>query len=483
MVYFCRRIARPQMKKLHQLVLRSFIGPFILTFFIAQFVLLMQFLWKYIDDLVGKGLDPTVIIELLFYTSANLVPLALPLAILVSSIMTFGNLAEHFEITAAKAAGISLQRLMIPLFSVALLISMTAFIFSNNVLPYTNLKMGSLLYDIRQQKPALSIREGVFYSGIEGYSIKVGSKGKDGKSIGNVMIYDHTGGQGNRKVVVAKKGKMETSSDQRYLLLTLFDGNMYEEQRRERNGMDTHPLMRNSFKEYHISFDLSQFKLNRTNEDLFKGGQQMMNLGQLKLAIDSMQAEYSDRAASVNRTLQPYFFFVRDSLFYVQNYSNAVAIDYSKDSIYTTNWLSENSLNQARSVKSILNSNTEELENRRTQIARYKVEWHRKLSLSAACFILFLIGAPLGAIIRKGGLGMPLVVSIAFFLIYHVTSITGEKFAKEGIITVFRGMWLSSSILLPVGIFLIYKATHDSVIFDVDAYRSFFKNVIRKRKK
>lgn len=470
------------LKKLHKLVLQSFIGPFIMTFFIAQFVLLMQFLWKYIDDLVGKGLDPGVIAELLFYTSANLVPLALPLSILVSSIMTFGNLAEHFEITAAKAAGISLQRLMLPLFTVALAISGLAFFFSNNVLPYTNLKMGSLLYDIRQQKPALSIREGVFYSGIEGFSIKVGSKGKDGKTIGNVMIYDHTGGQGNRKVVVAKQGKMETSSDQRFLLLTLFNGNMYEEQRRERNGMDSHPLMRNSFKEYHISFDLSQFKLNRTNEDLFKGGQQMMNLNQLGSAIDSFQIEYFSRAHSIRNILQPYFLFIRDSAAF-RNDKKIVNADMTRDSLFSTAWLTENALNQARSVKSIMQSNSEELENRRNQIARYEVEWHRKLSLSTACFILFLIGAPLGAIIRKGGLGMPLVVSIAFFLVYHVTSITGEKFAKEGIITALRGMWLSSMILLPVGVFLIYKATHDSVIFDADAYRNFFKRFLKPKRK
>ena len=212
----------------------------------------MQFLWKYIDDLIGKGLDGNVIAELLFYTSANLVPLALPLAILVSSIMTFGNMAEHFEITAAKASGISLQRLMKPLFFVAVMISVTAFYFSNNVLPYTNLKMGSLLYDIRQQKPSMSIREGVFYNGIDGYSIKVGQKDKDGHTIRNVMIYDHTDHEGNKKVVIAESGKMETSADQKFLILTLFNGKSYEEQNKIKYGVDSHPLMRNGFKEYKI---------------------------------------------------------------------------------------------------------------------------------------------------------------------------------------------------------------------------------------
>ncbi|MFM9055326.1 MAG: LptF/LptG family permease, partial [Bacteroidota bacterium] len=273
------------MKKLHALVLKSFIGPFLLTFFISLFVLLMQFLWKYIDDLVGKGLDGIVVAELLFYTSANLVPMALPLAILVSSIMTFGNMAEHFELTAAKAAGVSLQRIMLPLLFTALIISSAAFLFSNHVLPYTNLKMGSLLYDIRQQKPSLAIREGVFYNGIEGYSIKVGAKDSDGNTLRKVMIYDHTGSIGNRKVVMAESGKMETTPDQKTLVLTLYQGTGYEEQSKHRNGADVHPLLRNTFDEYVIRFDLSQFKLNRTNEDLFRGGHQMMSLAQLHHAI------------------------------------------------------------------------------------------------------------------------------------------------------------------------------------------------------
>jgi len=471
-------------KKLHKLVLSSFIGPFILTFFIAQFVLLMQFLWKYLDDLIGKGLDGYVIAELLFYTSANLVPLALPLAILVSSIMTFGNLAEHFEITAAKAAGISLQKLMTPLFLTAILISGTAFVFSNNVLPYTNLRMGSLLYDIRQQKPSLAIREGIFYGGIDGYSIKVGKKDRDGKTIHNVMIYDHSLGRGNRKVVVAESGKMDATPDQKFLKVNLINGSSYEEQNKNRNGVDVHPLIRTNFKEYKISFDLSQFKLSRTNEDLFKSGQQMMNLSQLGSSIDSFQLRYVERQKESIGTLIPYFSFLRDSLRYAKGIDKAAPIDYiSKFPNPGDRMLYENAMEQARTLVSYLTSNSEDLESRRFQIAKYKVEWHRKLSLSIACLILFLIGAPLGAIIRKGGMGMPLVVSIAFFLVYHVTSITGEKFAKEGIISVFNGMWLSAMVLFPVGIFLIYKATHDSVIFDTEVYKQFFKRIFKVKKK
>ncbi len=470
------------MKKLHRLVITSFAGPFVLTFFIAQFILLMQFLWKYIDDLVGKGLDTWVIAELLFYTSANLVPLALPLAILVSSIMTFGNLAEHFEITAAKASGISLQRLMRPLFVTALVISVSAFFFSNYILPFTNLKMGSLLYDIRQQKPALSIREGVFYNGIEGYSIKVGDKDRDGKTIKNVMIYDHTRSGGNKKVIIAESGSMSTTADERYLVLNLYNGASYEEQNNQKGGVDSHPLMRNSFKSYNIRFDLSQFKLSRTNEDLFKGGHQMMNLKQLDKSIDSLQSDYQRREKEVTSNLKPYFLFLRDSSFFKKiNTVQPRAVAIADTGIRRVSPLFENALNSSRGIKSYVYSSSEDLDNRKYLVAKYKVEWHRKLTLSAACFILFLIGAPLGAIIRKGGMGLPLVISVLFFLLYHITSITGEKLAKEGEIPALKGMWFSSAILLPVGLFLIYKATHDSVIFDAELYKSFFKRLKRKK--
>lgn len=473
------------MKKLHALILKSFIGPFFLTFFISLFILLMQFLWKYIDDMVGKGLDFAVIAELLFYTTANLVPLALPLAILVSSIMTFGNLAEHFELTAAKASGISLQRIMMPLLFVALGISLTAFYFSNYVLPFTNLKMGSLLYDIRQQKPALSIREGVFYNGIEGYSIKVGAKDPDGKTIRKVMIYDHTGGAGNNKVVLAESGEMASTPDQRFLILRLYNGSSYEEQHKNKGGTDTHPLMRSGFKEYEIRFDLSQFKLSRTNEELFKGGHQMMNLHQLEEAVDSLQEQETRKSDMGHVMLRNYFLFLRSpEAFHRTLQGPSLTSSNTADSSGLAEMQHiENAKNQVRTVMNILSGIKESNNARVQQMARYKVEWHRKLTLSAACFILFMIGAPLGAIIRKGGLGMPLVISVLFFLAYHVLSITGEKFAKEAIIPAWRGMWLSASVLLPIGLFLMYKATHDSVIFDRDAYLTFFKRLFSSKKK
>ncbi len=296
------------------------------------------------------------------------------------------------------------------------------------------------------------------------------------------MIYDHNMTGANKKVVVAESGTMLTSPDQKYLVVNLINGCSYEEQNKTKGGWDTHPLMRNNFKSYIIRFDLSQFKLNRTNEDLFKGGQQMMNLKQLGYSIDSLDRERNKKMNETGRYLSPFFFFLRNDDFLKQHLAAASARNYLEPlpNGAGTELIYQNALNQARSVKAYLGGIAEDIDTRRFQIAKYEVEWHRKLTLSIACFILFLIGAPLGAIIRKGGMGMPLVVSIVFFLLYHVTSITGEKFVKEGILPPFQGMWLSAMVLLPIGLFLIYKATHDSAIFDGDAYRIFFRRIFKR---
>ncbi len=454
-----------------------------MTFFIALFVLLMQFLWKYIDDLVGKGLEWYVIAELLLYTSATLVPLALPLAILVSSIMTFGNMAEHYEIVAAKSAGISLQKLMMPLVLVSIGICLLAFYFSNSILPFTNLKMGSLLYDVRQQKPALSIREGVFYNGIDNYSIKVGKKGADGQTLYNVMIYDHTKGLGNTNVIIAGEGKMVMSDDEKYLIVTLFNGYNYEEQNKYDGPANSHPLIRSSFTSDLIRFDLSSFKLSRTNEDLFRDNYQMLNLQQLTHAIDSFSEREDVRRKEFIVNLKPYYSFIRDSvhtrtLTTPGKEGTDILLEVPVDD---RSMVMDNALNQCRSIRSYAYSLADELEGKQRTITRFKVEWHRKITLSFACFILFLIGAPLGAIIRKGGLGLPVVVSICFFLIFHIISISGEKLAKDGMLSPLNGMWMASAVLLPVGLFLSYKATKDSALFDMDSYQNFFKRFFKPK--
>ena len=441
----------------------------------------MQFLWKYIDDLVGKGLEWYIIAELMFYASATLVPLALPLAILVSSIMTLGNLAENYELVAAKSAGISLQKILRPMLLTAFMISILAFYFSNYLLPYTNLKMGSLLYDVRQQKPALYIREGIFYNGIDGYSIKIGKKESDNQTLKNVMIYDHTAQRGNTKVIMAESGKMFMSDDEKFLIVTLFNGHSYEEQVDNKNTYrKTYPLLRSTFKSYKISFDLSTFKLNRTNEELFKDNYQMLNLNQLSASLDSFNTQISYRKVEILRLLQSYYMTYRDSTLTtkIDTSVNLTEIDtLNSDMIY------DNAIGQARNVKSYLTSVNEELDGREKMIARFAIEWHRKYTLSIACFILFLIGAPLGAIIRKGGIGTPVVVSVVFFLIFHVTSIVGEKFAREGVVEPRIGMWISSALLLPIGLFLLYKATRDSALFDIESYGRFFVKLFKRDKK
>lgn len=471
-----------RIKKLYRLVLMEFAGPFVLTFFISLFVLLMQFLWKYIDDLVGKGLEWTIIAELIYYTSITLIPLALPLAILVSSIMTFGNLAEHFEIVAGKAAGISLQKIMRPVLVCALAVSVLAFLFSNYVLPVANLKMGTLLYDVRQQKPSLYITEGVFYNGIEGYSIRIGKKEKDGITVHQVMIYDHRQGIGNSKVITAESGKMQLSDDKNFLMLTLFNGRSYEEGTRNRDGSHTHPLTRAEFESQQIRFDLSTFKLTRSNEEWFKDNWQMMNFKQLTYAIDSLEKRFDNRKKEMAESAGAYLYYLNDSVLMKKataDHSGSSMNPLVIDPGLQVNTVFEQAAASARNAKMFIKNNADEAESKLRTITRYKIEWHRKFTLSIACFILFLIGAPFGAIVRKGGLGLPLVVSVVLFIFFHVISITGEKFAKENVISPAEGMWIAPALLLPFGLLLVYKATHDSAFFDWDAYQHVFKKIVK----
>lgn len=471
------------MKKLTLLVLRSFAGPLLLTFLISLFVLLMQFLWKYIDDLVGKGLDWIIIGKLMIYVSVTLVPLALPLAILLSSIMTFGNMAEHFEITACKSAGMSLQRIMRPLIITAVLICATAFYFSNVVLPLANLKMNALLYDVRQQKPALYIKEGVFYNGIDGYSIKIGQKDSDGKTLHNIMIYDHRENRGNTNLIMATTGSMVMSEDERFLILTLNNGTSYEE-KASSPGKNNKPLMRSEFEQQVVRFDLSSFKMTRTNEQLFKDNYQMLNLKQLSLAADSIREKLDAKKSDLYHRATINFALVPDSLNMLKKQPE---LHLAEDKLIfhfpadKREMIMNSALLSARNIKSITDDLIDDIDGKARVLAKHRIEWHRKFTLSFACLILFFIGAPLGAIIRKGGLGLPVVVSIILFVTYHVISISAEKFAREGVLSPFEGMWMSSIVLLPVGIFLTYKATTDSSIFDRDAYIRFFKRFSPKR--
>ncbi len=458
-----------------------------MTFFIAVFILLMQFLWKYVDDFVGKGLEWYVIAQLMFYASATFVPLALPLAILLSSLMTFGNLGERYELTAMKAAGISLRSVMKPLIVVSIIISVVAFYFSNNVMPYANLKFKSLLYDVQAKKPTVNIQEGMYYSGIDGFVIKIGKKDRDGKTIHNVIIYNHTKRMGNNNLTIAKSGKMELSNDNRFLVFTLFDGANYDEDISTPMNMIKRPMLRTMFKEEKRRFDLSAFAMSKTNEDLFKGHFQMLNIKQLSLTEDTLLMDLNARKEDFYKTSVSKFWALNSQ--YDSTYKVRLDTLPKLHGNFADNFIGDNkarivniALQNVRGTMGDIDYFNIEFKDKEEYIRRYDIEWHRKFTLSIACLILFFIGAPLGAIIRKGGFGLPVVLSVLFFVIFHIISIIGEKVSREGTLDASKGMWIASAVLLPIGVFLTYKATTDSQLLDSDVWLRKFKRFINRKK-
>ncbi|MGZ4056388.1 MAG: LptF/LptG family permease, partial [Bacteroidia bacterium] len=359
------------MKTLHKFILKSYIGPFVMTFFIAMFVFFMMFIFTYIDDFVGKGIDASILAELFFYFSLTTIPRALPLAILLSSLMTFGNMGEHFELTAMKSSGMPLQKIMSPLIVTTVCLSIAAFYFSNNILPYTNLKAGSLLYDVRESKPALLFKEGVFNSSLEGFSIRVNKKDKDGKTLRDIMIYDHRSRQGNNIVLVAKAGTMEETADKMFLVLTLKDGVSYKEVMDNAKDEATHPLVRDKFEERVIRFDLSDFKMSRTKEDLFKSNYQMMSLSQLTTASDSLNIKNTKRKEDLGKNLASSY-YSKSSVFLAQ-------IDSNKIKTTSTDYFAalpkpqklniiEAAMNMARNAKTTAESMAEEIDSAKYDI-------------------------------------------------------------------------------------------------------------------
>lgn len=451
----------------------------------------MQFFWLYMDELLGKGLGAWMIIQLLFYMSTTLVPLALPLGIVLASIMTFGNLGESFELVAIKSAGISLLRFMRPLFFFILLISGLAFIFSNNVIPFANLKALSLLYDLRNSKPAFNIKAGQFNSDIDNYSIRVGEKDKDGRTIRNVIIYDHTTGTGNDKVTIAKEGEMLSSADKQFMIFRLKDGWRYEEYN-NKDGSENNEQVRMNFKQWDKVFDLSSFKIQRTNQDLFKNAYQMMNVSQLGEEIDSLERYKKKVPDKIFNYISPYVSVVAKDT--VNDLTAMVAKVSAPPLVYDSSFIStvpdslrtrvlQLASSQSRSSKNLVEVTVTDLAMRQINFATYKIEWHRKFTLSFACILLFLIGAPLGAIIRKGGLGMPLVVAIAFFVVFHIMSITGEKLARTEAVESWIGMWMATGMLLPIAFFLIRQARNDSQIFSKEWYVRMWNAIVGLIKK
>ncbi len=471
------------MKVLNRFIFRAYLGPLVLTFFIAMFVLQMQWLWKYIDDLIGKGLPSSIIFELLAYATTTLIPMALPLAILLASIMTFGNLGENYELLAIKSSGISLFKIMRPLIIFNIIVSISAFYFSNNILPWANLKMSALMYDVKNQSPELSIKEGAFFNDIEGYSIRVGQKNTETGLLRDIMVYDHSERRGNVYVTIADSGYMNMTTDKQYMILNLFQGSTYSDILAKDRKSDKKSFRRDTFEEETMRFQMDGGDLERTDEGLFKRHYQMMNIEQLANNKDSLQVKLAQRKALFGTNLLRSNYFKRlnngeeneldsaitDSLNYEGMVALLNALDEDKQ-----NQVLKIAANYARSTKSYIGTTHRDMVNSSRLINRHWIEWHRKFTLSFACLVFFFIGAPFGAIIRKGGLGMPLIVSVVLFILYYILSISGENLVKEGLIPAYQGMWVSAAVLLPLGIFLSYKAATDSVILSKEAYIKFF---------
>lgn len=459
-------------KRLHLYMIKSYIGPFIFTFLIAVFVLLMQFLWKYIDEFVGKGIAWNIMAELFSYASINFIPMALPLAILLSSIMTFGNLGEYFELTAMKASGISLYRIMYPLIMFVVMLSIAAFLFSNYVLPVANLKFYSLLFDVRSQRPEIIIKPGVFYNGIDNYSIRVSGKNKENNMLYNVMIYDHSNIRGNTSVMISDSGKLALSPNKDFLLIELYHGKKYEElTNNAQQWAKTFPHQFQAFDEQKAKIALSGFTFTRSDESLFKEHYRMLNIVQLSKTEDSLQNEYNKFKQNYKNMVCQQAFFKTATKDSIVKASDTIKINLKKVlSRFNTSeqqQIMEIALNNARSQQAFIQTTKDEDESKRSWIVKHKIEFHQKFTLSFACLVLFFIGAPLGAIIRRGGLGMPVVVSVLFFILYYILSLSGEKFAKEMVMPAWQGIWLSSAILFPIGILLTYNAMSDSNLIPV----------------
>lgn len=591
------------MKKLDKLILGSFIGPFFLTFVVVDFILLTVNMLKYFDEIFGKGLGFMIYMELISYFVISISPMAFPLAVLLSSLMTFGNLGEHFELTAIKASGISLLRALRPIGIFVVILTFFAYLSNNYLVPKVNLKTFSLLYDIRMKSPSLDIKEGVFYAGIPNYSIKVNRK-LDDVRLKDIIIYDHSSGQGNINVILADSGRMESFFNDRYMRLTLYNGVNYKESRASR-GISEKPVdfSRTNFSENEMIFNLESFQMNRTPEDLWSTNRSIMNIAKLRQGLDSIAGEinsivyynYLTTESSYsyfgrNNKMTPpvdiverkeYYDSIRvlraksresrqssqkeegsgkiqassenmDSLFFDRDSSTVLLSDstenllldslqiepilekkgvtptstsrrnvttLSKENDTNSQRLAEDTvgnvpkpasgksiiteftpemranmdsiiekgnyrsrsatvaMNNARTLKNNFSSKLTQINNLEREYRRFQIAWYQKYTTAVACIAMFLIGAPLGAIIKKGGLGMPVLVSIIFFIIYYMLTITGEKWAKEGITDPLLGTWFSILVLLPFGLFFLKQARKDARLFEVDYYTELFKKL------
>ncbi len=484
-------------KRLHIFMLKTFLPLFAMTFFIVLFIVLMQFLWKYIDDLVGKGLSFSVLGELFFYAAVSMVPMALPLAILLASLMTFGNLGEKFELTAMKASGISLIRVMAPLIVTVAGISVGAFFFQNDILPKAQVKMWTLLFSMRQKSPELEIPEGVFYDQIPGYNLFVREKNRDNGRLYDIMIYDVSRGGDNASVITSDSAVMAMTPDMKHLYLRLWKGEQFENLRDQTTGnFNNVPFRRETFrdKEVLIPFDAN---FNRLDEDGMRRQYVGKNIAELHHTMDSLNT----RIDSIGRI---YAVDLEQSTFASINPDNYSASRRNEEvSAKKSAWedaptvsldtllarlapsqrieVYNNAVSISERRQAELNFRSENMADEKKLYRRHEIELIKKYTLSVACLIFFFIGAPLGAIIRKGGIGTPLVISVLLFLFYYIIDNSGYKMARDGHIDVWLGMWLSTFILAPLGLYVTWKAMNDSSVFDKDRYVSLLRHIFGAR--
>ena len=476
-------------KRVDRVVLGSFIVPLIITFGLTSFIFMMQFLWKYIDDIVGKGLETSLLLKLIGLFTLTIIPMALPLAILLASTMVIGNLGENNELTAYKTGGLSLIRVMGSLIVFTVLLAFGAFYFSNNVLPKVHLKFYSLLFDIRKQKPALDIKEGVFYRGISGFAIKVHHKDADNKTLYDIMVYDHSQGKGNDNVVLAEKGDVALSNTGDHLILTLYKGKQYQDvQKRNSNtGVVKSEQTIMEFLKWRKVFDLREFKMTRTDQNLFKTNFIMYNARQLMHEADSTRKDIAKRVVDMQNSNALYFSVLKSLPDSVKKNKLNKPTPIDINHVFKRN-ITQNCLTAANGNLQAIKSNVDvainDMNFKETNLVNYDCELYRKFSLSFACLVLLFVGCAMGAIVRKGGFGMPILIAVLYFVLFHVLNVIGEKLAKGLVIPAFAGMWLASIVLLPLALFLTYKANNDSVVFRTEWYGNLFyklKSIFRKK--
>lgn len=492
-------------KKIHNLILRSFFLLFVPSLLITIFVLILQFIWLYADDLVGKGLTLGIFMKLIYYLSLMNVTMALPIAVMLASIMTFGNMGENFELTAAKSAGISLFKIMSPIFVLAILFSFASFLFANNVFPYVTLKTYTMVSSIRQQHPALRIQEGIFNYDVPGYVIRVGGKSKTTQMMYNFMIYDHVNYQGNKFVIVSDSGTVNITDNLKYMLITLYNGSQYEELKEDETELEKKqlPYHKDKFEKQVIIIPLNGFDFKENDMSLYSQNYNMLNIKQLRGKIDSLEEQYNSKINYYYKIIynndilknQIKFRTKSDSINFLDLVENLnitkpenLHVNYNIDSAFNNQ-----TLHNQKELTKIAKSNAENLYNRlmvfqaefnsrRQWLVEHKIAMHKKFVFALACFIFFFIGAPLGTIIRKGGFGLPTIISVILFLIFYIILTFGEKFARDGVMSAFAGIWLPIFVFFPFEIYLFYKAATDSVILNYDYYRDVFDKIYKKIK-